>query len=240
MNITLISHSLERSLLTISSTFLEIRAEVNEANILEEPLNAAKIEEKLLKLKPPQEIPHVLHIIMQPKIPKENKSNERSVKTLIKQMYQEYQQTDLAQELSQLTILPPPKMELMDMLQEITKITGHYSHIERFSIRNAYVIGTWLEAAFTKFDQTKANRLSGNFEDWLNVNTNVKKSKANDLKNLAKLVKTIPKILNCNLPVTFFTKNFGVLMKHFHGKNEAWNHSFDCQCQLLVNILTFN
>ena len=30
-------------------TFLEIRAE---ANILEEPLNAAKIEEKLLKLKP--------------------------------------------------------------------------------------------------------------------------------------------------------------------------------------------
>ena len=39
-------------------TFLEIRAEVDEANVLEEPLNAAKIEEKLLKLKPPQEIPH--------------------------------------------------------------------------------------------------------------------------------------------------------------------------------------
>ena len=57
-------------------------------------------------------------------------------------------------------------MELTDMLQEITKITGHYSHIEKFSIRNADVIGTWLEAAFTKFDQTKANRLSGNFEDW--------------------------------------------------------------------------
>ena len=111
-------------------------------------------------------------------------------------------------------------------------LTGHYSHIEKFSIRNAYVIGTWLEAAFTKFDQTKANRLSGNFEDWLNVNTDVKKSKANDLRNLDKLAKTIPKILNCNLPITFFTKNFGVLMKHFHGKNEAWNHSFDCQCQL--------
>ena len=143
-------------------------------------------------------------------------------------MYQEYQQTDLAQELSQLTILPLPEMELTDMLQEITKITGHYSHIEKFSIRNADVIGTWLEAAFTKFDQTKANRLSGNFEDWLNVNTNVKKLKANDLRKLAKLMKAIPKILNCNLPITLFTKNFGVLMKHFHGKNEAWNHSFDC------------
>ena len=123
-------------------TFLEIRREVDEANILEESLNAAKIEEKLLKLKPPQEIPHILHIITQPKIPKEKKSNERSAKTLIEQMYQEYQQTDLAQELSQLTILPPPKMELTDMLQEITKITGHYSHIEKFSIRNAYIIGT--------------------------------------------------------------------------------------------------
>ena len=89
-------------------TFLEICTEVNEANILEEPLNAAKIEEKLLKLKPVQEIPHVLHIIMQPKIPNEKKSNERSVKTLIEQMYQEYEQTDLAQQLSQLTILPPP------------------------------------------------------------------------------------------------------------------------------------
>ena len=140
-------------------TFLEIRAEVDEANILEEPLNAAKIEEKLLKLKPPQEILHILHIIMQPKIPKEKKSNERSAKTLIEQMYQEYQQTDLAQELSQLTILPPPEMELTDMLQEITKITGHYSHIEKFSIRNAYIIGTWLEAAFTKLTRLRLTDL---------------------------------------------------------------------------------
>ena len=137
---------------------------------------------------------------MQPKISKEKKSNERSAKTLIKQMYQEYQQTDLAQELSQLTILLPPEMELTDMLQEITKITGHYSHIEKFSIRKAYITGTWLEAAFTKFDQTKANRLSGNFEDWLNVNTNVKKSKANNLRNLVKLAKTIPKILIVTYP----------------------------------------
>ena len=112
-------------------------------------------------------------------------------------------------------------MELMDMLQEIAKITGHYSHIEKFSIRNAYVIGTWLEAAFTKFDETMANRLSGNFEDWLNVNTNVKKSKAKDLRNFAKRVKTIPKIFNCNLPVTFFMKNFSVLMKHFHRKKRS-------------------
>ena len=86
-------------------TFLEI-----------ESLNAAKIEEKLLKLKPPQEIPHILHIITQPTIPKEKKSNERSAKTLIEQMYQEYQQTDLSHELSQLKILPPPEMELTDML----------------------------------------------------------------------------------------------------------------------------
>ena len=79
-------------------TFLEIHAEVDEANILEEPLNAAKIEEKLLKLKPLQEIPHILHIITHPKIPIEKKSKERSAKTLIEQKYQEYQQTDLAQE----------------------------------------------------------------------------------------------------------------------------------------------
>ena len=90
-------------------------------------------------------------------------------------------------------------MELTDILQEITKITGHYSNIEKFSIRNAHVIGTWLEAAFTKFDETKANRLIENFEDWLNVNTNLKRSKANDLRNFVKLAKTITKILNCNL-----------------------------------------
>ena len=87
-------------------------------------------------------------------------------------------------------------------------------------------------AAFTKFEENEANRLSGNFEDWLIVNAHFKKLKANNLRNFAKLAKTIPKILNCNLPVTFFTKNFSVLMKHFHGKNEARNHSFDCQCQL--------
>ena len=160
-------------------TFLEIRAEVDEAKILEEPLNAAKIEQKLSNLKPPQGIPHALHIITQPKIPKEKKSKERSAKTLIEKMYPEYQHTNLAQALSQLILLPQPEMELEYILQEITKITGYYPHIEKFSMRNAYVIGTWLEAAFT--NENKANRLSGNFEDWLNVNTNVKKSKANDL-----------------------------------------------------------
>ena len=185
---------------------------------------------------PQQEIPHVLHIITQPKIPKEKESNERSSKTLIEQMYQEYQQTNLAQALSHL-ILPPPEMELKDILQEITKITGHYPHIEKFSMGNAYVIGTWLEAAFTKFEENMANRRGGNFEDWLNVNTHFKKSKANDLRNFAKLAKTIPKILNCKLPLTFFTKNFSVLMKHVQGKNEAWNHSFMCQCQLCSEYL---
>ena len=65
-------------------------------------------------------------------------------------------------------------MELMDLLQEIAKITGYYPHIEKFSMRNACVIGTWLEAAFTKFEENKADRLSGNFEDWLNVNTHTK------------------------------------------------------------------
>ena len=69
-------------------------------------------------------------------------------------MYQEYQQTDLAQALSQLTVLPPLEMELKDILQEIAKITGHYSNIKKFSIRNAYIISTWLEAAVTKFDET--------------------------------------------------------------------------------------
>ena len=203
MNITLIrpcsgetfAHDIDHQ------TFLEIRAEVDEAKILEGPLDIAKIEQKLSNLEPPQEIPHILYIITQPNIPKEKKSKERSAKTLIEQMYQEYQHTNLAQALSQLT-LPPPEMELKDILQEIAKITGYYPHIEKFSMRNAYVIGIWLEAAFTKFEENKANRLGGNFEDWLNVNTHFKKSKANDLRNFAKLMKTIPKILNCNLPIT--------------------------------------
>ena len=175
-------------------TFFEIRAEVDEAKILEKPLDIAKIEKKLPNLKPLQEIPHVLHIVTQPKIPKEKKHKERSANTLIEQMYQEYKQTDLAQALSHLT-LPPPEMELKDISQEITKITGYYPHIEKFSMRNAHIIGTWL-AAFTKFKENKANRLSRNFEDWLNVNTHFKELKAYNLRNFAKLSKTIPKILN--------------------------------------------
>ena len=223
-----------------NQTFLEIHAEVDEAKILEETLDIAKIEQKLSNLEPPQEIPHVLHIITQPKIPNEKKSNKRSAKILIEQMYNEYQQTDLAQAISHLTLLPSPQMELEYIVQEITKITDHYSNIEKFSMRNTYIIGSWLEAAFTKFEENKGDRCGGNFEDWLNVNTHFKRSKANNLRNFAKLMKTIPKILNCNLPVTFFTKNFSVLMKHFHGKNKAWNHSFDCQCQLCSGILIFN
>ena len=75
-------------------------------------------------------------------------------------------------------------MELNNIAQEITKITGYYPHIEKFSMRNTYVIGTWLEAAFTKFNENKVNRFSGNFEDWLNVNTKLKKSKLERPKEL--------------------------------------------------------
>ena len=107
-------------------TFLEIRIEVDEAKILEEPLDLAKIEEKLPNLEPPQAIPHVLHIITQPKIPNEKKSNKGSAKTLIEQIYKEYQQTDLAQAISHLTLLPSPEMELEYIVQEIAKITDHY------------------------------------------------------------------------------------------------------------------
>ena len=107
-------------------------------------------------------------------------------------------------------------------------------------MRNAYVIGTWLEAAFTKFEENKADRLGGNFEDWLNVDTHFKKSKANNLRNFAKLARTIPKILNCNIPVTFFTKNFCVLIKHFHGKKKHGTTNSIASVNFAVNILTFN
>ena len=123
-------------------TFLEIRTEVNKANILEEPLDIAEIEQKLPNLEPPEEIPHILHIIAHSKIPNEKKSNTRSTKTLIEQMYKEYQQTDLAQAISHLTLLPSPEMELEYIVQEITKITDHYSNVEKFSMRNAYIIGS--------------------------------------------------------------------------------------------------
>ena len=111
-------------------------------------------------------------------------------------------------------------MELKYIVLEIAKITDHYSNIEKFSMRNTYVIGSWLEAAFTKFEENKADKLGGHFEDWLNVDTHFKKLKANDLRNFVKLMKTNAKILNCNLSVTFFTKNFSVLMKHFTEKTK--------------------
>ena len=60
-------------------TFLEIRAEVDEAKILEEPLDVTKIEQKLSNLELPQGIPHVLLIITQPKIPKEKKVKKEAL-----------------------------------------------------------------------------------------------------------------------------------------------------------------
>ena len=164
---------------------------------MEEPLDAAKTEEKLSNLEPSQEILLVLYIIAQLKKP-----NERSAKTLIEQTFQEYQQTDRPQAISHLKLPPSPEMELEDIVQEIAKITDQYSDIEKFSMRNAYIIDTWLEAAFAKCEENKADRLSGNFEDWLNANTHFKTSKANNLRNFAKLTNKILKILR-SLLVTY-------------------------------------
>ena len=52
-------------------------------------------------------------------------------------------------------------------------------------------------------------------------------------KNLYKLMRIAPKLMNCRVNMTYFVLNHDILFDYFNEENEeqSWKHSISCECE---------
>ena len=82
--------------------------------------------------------------------------------------------------------------------------------------------------------------LSGRFEDWMFKECQIKKQSIYNYKNLYKLMRIAPKLLNCRVNMTYFVKNHNILFNHFqeNEKQTPWKHNVYCDCETCNSYFT--
>ena len=84
-----------------------------------------------------------------------------------------------------------------------------FKSVENYVIQNAFMYGAWLCKAFEKFQEEKnMKRVSGNFDDWVDLRCKVKKTRARQLRLFYKLFHPYKKVLRCKLPFIWFVKEW--------------------------------
>ena len=73
-------------------------------------------------------------------------------------------------------------------------------------------------------------RLPGKFEDWIYEECIMKKQTIYNYKNLYKVMRLAPKLLNCRVNMTFFVKNHEILFSYFEESQQQtpWRHKVHC------------
>ena len=111
------------------------------------------------------------------------------------------------------------------------------------SLKYKVLMGGWISTAAKVFRQDKNMRgenLHGRFEDWMYRGCGIKKQTIYNYKNLYKLMRLAPKLLNCRVNMTFFVKNYEILFSHFEKSQEwiQWKHNICCNCETCSSYLT--
>ena len=101
------------------------------------------------------------------------------------------------------------------------------------SFKNKVLMGGWISTAARVLRCDKnmlRENLPGRFEDWMCRECGIKKQIIYNYKNLYKLMRLAPKLLNCRVNVTFFVKNHEILFNHFEEIKEQipWKHNVSC------------
>ena len=77
----------------------------------------------------------------------------------------------------------------------------------------------------------KKKNLSQRFDDWMYRGCRIKKQRIYNYKNVYELMSVAPKLLNCQVNMTYFVKNYEILTTYFENEEQIpWKHQFDCKC----------
>ena len=111
------------------------------------------------------------------------------------------------------------------------------------SLKNKVLMGGWISAAARVFRRDKiilGENLPGCFEDWIYRECVIKKQTTYNYKNLYKLMRPAPKLLNCRVNITFFVKNHEILFNDSEENEEQipWKHNVCCKCETCSTYFT--
>ena len=67
--------------------------------------------------------------------------------------------------------------------------------------------------------------LPGQCEDWMERECGIKKQTIYNYKNLYKLMKIAPKLMNCRVNMAYFVQYHEILMNYFEEHDERWKHN---------------
>ena len=114
--------------------------------------------------------------------------------------------------------------------------------VENMSLKNKVLLGGWIstEAKVFKRDKNLRGKHPGRFEDSMFKECKIKKQLIFNYKNLYKLMRIAPKLLNYRVNMTYFVKNHNILFNHFqeNEKQTPWKHNVYCDCETCNSYFT--
>ena len=80
-------------------------------------------------------------------------------------------------------VFPEGQVSLVEYEHYIKRCDDCFKTIENYVIQNAFMYGAWLTRAFEKFQEEKImKRVSGNFDEWVDLRCKVKKTRLDNLE----------------------------------------------------------
>ena len=102
------------------------------------------------------------------------------------------------------------------------------------SLKNDTLFGEWLShagTAFRRYKYIKKKDLPQRSDDWIYRECGIKKQAIYNHINLYKLMGVAPKLLGCRVSMTYFIKNYKILMTYFGNKGQiSLKYLFECEC----------
>ena len=117
--------------------------------------------------------------------------------------------------------------------EELKMISKRIKDGENMSLRNKALFGGWIAVARMVYKCDKLIKSVGlprRFDYWMGKEFMIKKQTIFDYIRLYDLMSIAPKLLNCQVSMSYFVKNYEVLMTCFKSSQTAWTQKYDCAC----------
>ena len=120
--------------------------------------------------------------------------------------------------------------------EELKDLSKSIKENENTSLKNKFLFGGCISIAAKAYKHDKIRKkknLPHPFEDWIYRECGIKKQTIYNYKNLYKLMSIASKLFNCRVNMTYFVKNYEIIMGYFEENEEQipWRHHFNCECE---------
>ena len=107
------------------------------------------------------------------------------------------------------------------------------------TLKNKVLLGGQVSTAAKVFrrEKNRGKNLAGRFEDWMERESDMKKQTIYNYKNLYKLMRIAPKLMNCRVNMTYFVQHHEIFMNYFEDMMNRGNATFLVIVKLVTHTL---